>query len=170
MPFDPQTKTVVGADARRAKTWAIRTFCAWLESELNAEPYASDLGLTDERKAIVTNNREIAGALYSDEQSPPVVIVRDGPVVTSVNGRRMMTLLLDMGVRDMAPDDDNAIDEAEADSMLVDFVFDAIESNYQTLADLGLNNTDLQADAERQRAGSERNPHTLTFFVCVQKD
>lgn len=170
MPFDPQTKTVVGADARRAKTWAIRTFCEWLEGELNAEPYASALGLSDERRATVTDNQEIAGALYSDSTSPPVVIVRNGTVETGVNGRRLMTLQLDMGVRDMAPDDDNAMDEAEADSMLVDFVFDAIESNYQTLADLGLNNTELSADAERQRAGNERNPHTLTFFVCVQKD
>ena len=52
--------------------------------------------------------------------------------------------------------------------MLVDFVSDAIENNYQVLADIGLNNTELTADAERQRAGNERNPHTLTFFVRVQ--
>lgn len=170
MPFDTQTKTLTGAEARRAKTWAKRTFCDWLESVLNAEPYASELGLTEQRKAVVTDNAEIGGALYSEEDSPPVVLVTKTTVETGVNGRRMMTLYLDMGVRDAAPNSDNAFDEADGDEMLVDFVFDAINKNFQALADLGLNNSDLQADAERQRAGAERNPHTLTFFVCVQQD
>ena len=176
MPLDPQTLCLTGKDAMRPKSWATQTFCDWLAAILNdtSGPYADELGVTEERQTIVTDNLEIGSAMFKQKQSPPVVLVMKGESEQMMCGEVAITLQLDMGVRDRLTDDDiqgneNVIVEAQSNEMLTDFVAHAINSNYKQLCAIGLHNPMLTTDAERQRAGQERNPHTLNFFVCVQQ-
>lgn len=187
MPYNDTHKLIYGKDARKVPQWARGVFCAWLAEKLNdaTGPYYDDLQLTSERKAVVTDNSKTANAVYSDTKNPPVVFAQQGVVENrryqkrvesqTYEGQRYeITLELDMGISNTQPEiindepipNDDATDLVRDDSLLASFVADAVRRGLSELDDLGLFNTNLVADLEKQRAGVGRYPHRLTFF-CV---
>lgn len=183
MPYDSTQKVIWGPDALTPEKWARKTFCDWLMARLNdAEgPYAAPLGLTAEREAIVTDNGQIAKAMYDDENSPPVVSVMQGPVDgidfdreiagATYKGRHIdLQCILDMGVRDAQPNTDNVAMQRADDSNLAGFVADAVRRGFNPLNLLGLFNCEIEPDTEKQRAGQGRHPMQLTFFIQTLDD
>jgi hypothetical protein len=183
MPFDGTHGVVYGDDARKVPQWARGAFCAWLAGKLNDAdgPYADGLGITAERQAVVTDNRLVAREQYSAAGSPPVVFVAQGSVEATPSGKRIggvsyrgtryeIAMELDMGISDKTPDEDDETAEVRDDSLLASFVSDAVERGRAELDALGLNNGDLKADTEKQRAGEGRYPHRLKCFCLGLND
>jgi hypothetical protein len=182
MPFSSEHGVIYGDDARSPSQWARTTFCTWLASKLNAPegPYATGLGITAGRQAIVSDNVGRLKRMYSLASSPPAVGVIQGPVDSGRSGKKIndivyrgarheMTLELDMGVKDRAPGVDDQSERSD-DSLLAGFVADAVRRGFKELYALGINNSDMQADLEKQRAGEGRHPHIFTFFIVTLDD
>lgn len=188
MPFNETYGVIYGKDARKVEKWARGTFCTWLAAQLNdvGGPYYDDLGLTTSRKAVVTDNVSEARANYVPGSTTPVVFAQQGDVESRRYQKRVegqpyegqryeITLELDMGIEstpleiinDEPVPNDSAIDLVNDDSLLVSFVRDAVRRGLSDLDDLGLFNTNLIADLEKQRAGVGRYPHRLTFFCTA---
>ena len=178
MPFDSTHKVVYGVDAGNVEMWARGVLCNHIKSKLNdaSGPYYAALGLNSERLAVVTDNGQVASAMYSAPLSPPVVSLMQEPSDSQVwrktiggqsykGKRKNLALTLDMGIRDAQPDDDNPVLEARDDSLLAGFVTEIIENGYDELTALGLCNIKITPSAEKQRSGQGRYPHDVTFFV-----
>ena len=179
MPFDATEGAIYGTDAVTPAAWARVEFCNWLGAKLNDEsgPYASGLGVTAQRKTIVTENGRRASVAYSHTLKPPVIEVTQGPIdemdwrkqigSTIYNGQRLMIeCALDCGVGDRTPTQDNIQTERDDENNLVGFLTDAITQGYSELSALGLMNVIIAPNGER----GGRNPQKLTFHLRTLRD
>lgn len=179
MPFDSQLKVLHGDDAATPASWARITFCNWLAAKLNDEsgPYAAKLSITPDRQAFVSENGELAKAMFGDRKAPPVVTMEQGPIddmdyrrkIGGViySGRRLeVQCTLDMGVGDATPDDDDVAAERNDENNLVGFVTDAVSEGYNELGALGLFHALINPDGEKQG----RHPQQLSFFLRTLRD
>jgi hypothetical protein len=139
----------------------------------------------------VTDESQIAQALFQKGDKSPVVFVMQGPDNTSVNGRTIdgtfhpgtrheITLNLDLGASDRGTLDaaafndpttvSNALGVELIDSNLSDYVFDAVIRGQVELDAMGLNDLKIAPDLAAQQAGRGRNPQTVTLFVRTVDD
>jgi hypothetical protein len=180
-----QERVAYGINARIPAEWARLRFCAWLEGKLNdtAGPYFEALRLKltppDERRAIVTDNRKIARAMYSRATSPPVVMVSSLPSddwmlsgqkiegVFHHGKRHELSFDIDMGINDATPGQVDVVSEERDDALLAAFVADAVREGYDELAQIGLNHAVM---VPTNNAGNGRHPHRMTFFVITLDD
>lgn len=177
MPFDVANGVLTGDDAATPGLWARDEFVAWLKNTLNDAPFAAKLGVTAQRRAIVTPNRKIARNAFSMATAPPVVFVYDVQIGAWTRGgkriggvqkrgkRYEISLLLDMGIGDATPNAVDVVNEERDDSMLPALVADAINKNYETLCEKGFNNPVFAATQDQ--SGGGRYPHSLSFFVIA---
>ncbi len=176
MPFDSTIKAIRGDDAKTPLDFTRKTFCTWLAAKLNDAngPYATALKVTPVRRAFVVEDAEIARAMYRRKDAPPVASLVQGPSdsmdwwVGDERGERIeIEWMLDCGVADTTPTDDDLALERRDDSNLAGFVRDAVKRGFDELNALGLFNLDIEPDTEKQRAGEGRHPHKITLFVRV---
>jgi hypothetical protein len=189
MGFEATERVWYGDDARRIRSVARQALIDFLSDTLNDEggPYYTALGLGEPiegsedgelLEVIVTKSREHASKLFDGGDGTPVVFVMLGPVESTPSGKTVggvyyrgerhdLTLILDMGVNQRTDDAENPVVEAENDSEFADFVFDAVSRGRYELSQVGLHGVSIQSDAEQQRAGNGRNPHTVTCFVTT---
>ncbi|RYG66319.1 hypothetical protein EON80_15650 [bacterium] len=186
MPSDIKERVIWGPDIHQPNRWARTRFCAWLAERLNDPdgPYAAALSLrvtppysadAPERRAIVTDNREIAGAMYSEALSPPVVFVKSGTEDDwRLSGKKIdgefhhgkryeLDFTIDMGINDATPEEVDVVEEERDDALLADFVSSAIREGYDSLAQIGLNHA-VQVPAGNTGG---RHPRKLQFFVIA---
>lgn len=181
MPFDADHGVFYGADSLNIGGATQAAFVAWLSAQLE-DADLSGLALQDGKEARVVKSGATAAALF--KQGHAVVVVTQGPEESRPSGRTIggtdgsrtyyrgarheLTLDLDMGVGyDSATTDGEGItpgEEEGRDNALAGLLGGLVRRGWNALSELGLNDPQLEADAEAQRDGSKRNPHSLTFF------
>ena len=189
MGFHAEKRLWYGDDTRRIRSVARQALIDFLNGKLNHEggPYYTPLGLGEPiegnedgelLQVIVTGSREHAAKLFNGGDGTPVVFVMLGPSEETPSGatiggnyfkgrRHDLTFVLDMGINQRTDSAENPVVEAENDAEFADFVYDAVSQGRKELSDRGLHGVSIQPDAEQQRAGNGRNPHTVTCFVTT---
>lgn len=162
-----------GTQAQRISETAQNIFMDYLRGKLNATPYSTTLG----KAVFVVPSEEEAAAHYAggSNGNPFVEVLlgednrtRWGKVVNGVHkpgSRHEMTFLLDMSMSDHAASQTAPAGGPAKDRLLVDAVRDIIETGYDALWALGLEEIEITAEPESQRAATKRNPHTVATAV-----